>query len=119
MRYSRYGVSPVRSLADRANATRSAISITISRLSPCTAPRPDPVRGFSFRTASTGQYIIGTQIYGRLHDRMPAATDPIAHGTDWGDVFQIVEVQEFLVVVRTRALFKINAHPHAMSHTIL
>ena len=31
--------------------------------------------------------IIGTQIYGRLRNWMPAATGPIAHGTDWEEVF--------------------------------
>jgi hypothetical protein len=34
--------------------------------------------------------IIGTQIYGRLRNWMPTATDTISFGTDWKEVFHSV-----------------------------
>lgn len=38
-------------------------------------------------TALLGQYIIGTQIYGRLRRRMRTGADLIARGIDWPEVF--------------------------------
>jgi hypothetical protein len=42
-----------------------------------------PIVDFTNRVSS------GTQICGRLRDRMPAATDAISPGTDWWEVFQV------------------------------
>ena len=42
---------------------------------------------FQAGAGTSGQYVIGNQIYGRLRDRMSAAPDPIVRGTDWEEVF--------------------------------
>jgi hypothetical protein len=39
-------------------------------------------------SASPGQYIIGTQIYGKLRHPISAAAEGIAYGTDCKEVFQ-------------------------------